>query len=122
MIQQKKKYKRSGSNSGKIKLKFRKNDIVRVISGKEKGKEGKITEIDRVNLRVKIEGINKIKKGIKRTREDQKGGFVEKELPLHVSKIMLIDPQTQKLTRIGIKTIDGKKIRYAKKSNTELDK
>ncbi|OHD63817.1 MAG: 50S ribosomal protein L24 [Spirochaetes bacterium GWF1_41_5] len=105
-----------------MKLKFRKNDIVRVISGKEKGKEGKITEIDRVNLRVKIEGINKIKKGIKRTREDQKGGFVEKELPLHVSKIMLIDPQTQKLTRIGIKTIDGKKIRYAKKSNTELDK
>ena len=102
-------------------MNFKTGDKVVVISGKDKGKEGKITHVLRNENRVVVEGVNIVKKHVKGNGQ-QAGSINEVEAPIHASNVMIVDPKTKKPTRIG-HTInkDGKKIRVAKKSNSNLD-
>lgn len=97
-------------------------DKVKVIAGKEKGKEGTVTRVDRKNDRVVVKGLNMIKKHEKPSQTNQNGGVVEKEGSIHVSNVMLIDPESGKPTRIGHEIVDGNKVRIAKVSGKAIDK
>jgi len=96
--------------------KIRKNDTVRVIAGKDKGKSGKIITVLPVKGRALVQGINFIKKHAKRTREDQQGGIIQMESPMSVSNLMVVCQKCNKTTRIGFSTLtDGTKTRICKK-------
>lgn len=98
-------------------LHIKKNDQVKVIAGKDKGKTGKVLKVFPEDSRAIVEHINLMKKAQRRTNENQKGGFVEIEMPIHISNIMLIDKKTNTPTRFGAKiSKDGKKLRVSKKS------
>ena len=96
-------------------------DKVRVIAGKDKGKEGSVKKILAVENRVVVEGINKIKKHQKPNNANPNGGVIDTEAPINASNVMLIDPSTNEPTRVGYKFVDGKKVRVAKKSGKTLD-
>jgi large subunit ribosomal protein L24 len=98
-----------------VKYKLKKGDKVVVIAGKDKGKEGDIVQILRSANKVLVSGVNMVKKHQKAS-PNESGGLLSKEMPLHVSNIAFIDPKTKKATRIGYKTVDGKKARFAKES------
>ena len=102
-------------------MNFKTGDKVVVIAGKDKGKEGTITKTLRETNKVIVEGVNVVKKHIK-PRGNETGSIVEVEAPIHASNVMILDPKTNKRTRIGHE-IDknGKKIRVAKKSNSAID-
>lgn len=98
-------------------LAIKKNDQIVVIAGKDKGKTGKVLKIFRKQNRVLVEHINMSKKAQRRTQENQQGGFIEIEMPIHRSNIMLIDKKTNKPTRFGASILkDGTKVRISKKS------
>ena len=102
-------------------MNFKTGDKVVVISGKDKGKEGKITHVLRAENRVVVEGVNIVKKHVKGNGQTA-GSINEVEAPIHASNVMMIDPKTKKPTRIGHSiNKDGKKIRVTKKSNSSLD-
>ena len=105
-------------------LRIRKNDTVEVISGKDKGKRGRVIEVLPKVERVRIEGVNKIKRHTKpNPQKNVKGGIVERENPVHISNVALIDPKSDKPTRVGIKTMpDGTRVRVAARSGQQLDK
>ena len=102
-------------------MKLKTGDKVVVIAGKDKGKEGKIVQTFRNDNKVIVEGVNVAKKHIKPNGQTA-GSIEEREMPINASNVMIVDPKTKKPTRIG-HTIDknGKKIRVAKKSNSNLD-
>ena len=102
-------------------MNFKVGDKVVVIAGKDKGKDGKIIKVLKTENKVVIEGINIVKKHIKGNGQ-QAGSINEIEAPIHASNVMILDPKTNKPTRIG-HTNDkkGKKIRVTKKSNSSLD-
>ncbi|WP_216831078.1 50S ribosomal protein L24 [Alkalihalobacterium elongatum] len=100
----------------------KKGDTVKVISGKDKGKQGVILEAYPKKDRVLVEGVNIVKKHAKPSQDNPQGGIVSKEAAIHVSNVMIIDPKTGEPTRIGYKVEDGKKVRIAKKSGEALDK
>ena len=100
---------------------FKTGDKVVVISGKDKGKEGKIIKVLRNENRVVVEGVNVVKKHVKGNGQ-QAGSITEMEAPIHASNVMILDPKTKKPTRIGHSiNKDGKKIRVTKKSNSSLN-
>ena len=102
-------------------MKVMKNDTVLVISGNDKGKRGKVLKVFPKENRVIVEGINFIKRHTRPSQKNQQGGIVEKEAPIHVSNVMVIDPKTDQPTRIGRKRLDdGKLVRVCKKSNEML--
>jgi len=92
---------------------IRVGDEVVVISGNEKSKRGKVTRVLLDRDRVVIEGVNQVKRHIKAAPE-RPGGIVEMEAPIAASKVMLVDPETGKPTRVHIEVRDGKKVRVAK--------
>ncbi|MCH4172201.1 MAG: 50S ribosomal protein L24 [Lactobacillus sp.] len=96
-------------------------DKVRVISGKDKGKEGTVTQVLLKQDRVVVEGVNKIKKHQKPSNANPNGGIVDVEAAIHVSNVQLLDPKDNKPTRIGHKIVDGKKVRVAKRSGEQID-
>ena len=100
----------------RIKTKLKKGDTVQVITGRARGKSGKIIHIDLAKGTVVIEKLNIVKKTQRATQQNQKGGIIEIEAPIHISNVMLVDPKTNKPTRLGMKFEDGKKVRIAKKS------
>lgn len=98
-------------------LHIKKDDQVMVIAGKDKGKTGKVLKVMHEKNKAIVEHINVIKKAQRRTQENQQGGFVEIEMPIHISNIMLIDKKTNKPTRFGAKILDnGQKVRISKRS------
>jgi len=97
------------------KLHIKKGDQVIVTEGAYKGKKGKVLEVFPKKYRALVEGVNIVKKHQKPTNESQ-GGIIEKEAPVHISNLMLIDPKSGEATRIGRKLVDGKMVRYSKKS------
>lgn len=100
---------------------FKKGDKVVVIAGKSKGKEGTILKVLKDENKVLVEGANMVKKHLKPNGEGS-GSIVEVEAPIHASNVMMLDPKTKKPTRIGHTTNKtGKKVRFAKKSNENLD-
>jgi large subunit ribosomal protein L24 len=104
------------------KTRLRKNDRVRIISGNHKGKEGKILKIFRDKNSLIVEGVNIIKRHTKPNQKNPQGGITQKEAPIHISNVMLIDSKTNELTRLGMKIItdeqgNKKRMRYAKKTD-----
>jgi len=101
--------------------KIRKGDKVVVLTGKDKGKTGEVIEVRPSEDRVKVRGVNLVKKHQRQT-PTQQGGIVEIEAALHVSNVAHIDPKTSKPTRVGFKTLeDGRKVRVAKASGEVID-
>ena len=99
-----------------IKLKVKKGDEVVVITGKNKGKKGKILSVFPKENKAIVSGINLVKKHTKPSQNSE-GGIIQKELPIHISNISLIDPKSGENTRVGFKILDdGSKIRIARKS------
>jgi large subunit ribosomal protein L24 len=109
-------------------LRIRKDDQVVVIAGKDKGKRGRVLRTEPGRRRVYVEGLNIVKRhqrprSLKDTqRGGEAGGIIEKEGPIDVSNVMLLDPTDNKPTRIGVRlTDDGKRIRYAKRTGKDLE-
>ena len=101
-------------------MKIKKNDIVKVISGEYKGKEGKVLKVYKDTQRVIVEGVNMVKKHTRPSQKNPQGGILEQEAPIHVSNVMIICPDTGEPTRIGRRRLqDGKLVRYSKKSPTK---
>ena len=97
-------------------------DSVVVITGKDKGKTGKITKVLTKSERVVVAGVNMIKRHMKPTSLAGETGIVTKEAPIHASNVMIADPKTGKPSRVGYKVLkDGKKVRFAKKSGEVID-
>ena len=92
---------------------LRKGDAVIVISGNDKGQEGKVTRVLPEREMVIVEGVNVVKKHVRSTPE-RAGGILSVEAPMHQSKVMLVDPETGKPTRVSYRVQDGKKVRVAK--------
>lgn len=102
-------------------MNLKKGDKVVVIAGKSKGKQGTILKVLRDENKVLVEGANMVKKHLKPNGEGN-GSIIEVEAPIHASNVMILDPKTKKPTRIGHTTNKaGKKVRFAKKSNENLD-
>ena len=100
--------------------KIRRDDEVIVLAGKDKGKTGKVTKVLVEESKVFVEGINLIKKHTKPVPQlQQPGGIVEKEAPLNVSNVAIVNPANGKADRVGFRDEDGKKVRFFK-SNNEL--
>ena len=97
-------------------------DKVKVITGKDKGKEGVILKAFPKKDRVIVEGMNMMIKHQKPSSMNPQGGILETEAPIHVSNVMLIDSKTGEPTRVGFKVEDGKKVRVSKKTGEVLDK
>ena len=103
--------------------KIKKGDDVIVIAGKDSGKRGNVLKVVKELDRVVVENVNVVKKHQKANpNAGVAGGIVEKEMSIHVSNVMLYNPQTKKGDRIGIRTLeDGKKVRYFKSTNEVVD-
>ena len=103
-------------------MKIKKDDTVIVITGKDKGKTGKVTRAFPKKDMVIIAGVNVRKVHKKSKKAGQKGQVAEKTFPIHVSNVMIVDPKTNKQTRVGKKKVGLRWIRVTKKSQTEIDK
>jgi len=100
----------------------KKNDTVIVISGKDKGKKGRVLAAYPRENRVLVEGVNMIKRHTRPNPKYPQGGIIEREAPIHASNVMLVDPKTGLPTRIGYKVLEnGRKVRIAKRSGAQID-
>jgi large subunit ribosomal protein L24 len=105
-------------------MRIRTDDDVIVISGKDKGKTGKVIRTDPKNDRVFVEGLNMVKRHQRPQpgRPNMPVGVIEKEGPIHVSNVAIVDPEEQKPTRIGVRRDEGgRRMRVTKRSGAELD-
>ena len=104
------------SKNSQPKLKIRKGDTVKVIAGESKGQQGKVLEVMLDSRKVLVERVNLISKHTKPNAKNTQGGIVKQEAAIHISNVMLVDPTSGKTTRVGRKPVDGKLVRYSKKS------
>jgi large subunit ribosomal protein L24 len=103
------------------KLKIRKGDLVQVMAGDSKGKQGKVLEVLLKENRAIVEGANQVSKHTKPSATNPNGGIIKKEAPIHVSNLMVVDAKTGKPSRVGkTKNAEGKSVRIAKKSGEEI--
>ncbi|MCX6294488.1 MAG: 50S ribosomal protein L24 [Bacteroidetes bacterium] len=102
----------------KVKLHIKKNDLVKVLAGDSKGQEGKVLSIDKIKSRAVVEGVNLVSKHTKPDAKNPQGGIIKMEASVHVSNLMLIEPGTGKVTRVGRKIDEksNKLVRYSKKT------
>ncbi len=103
----------------KAKIRLKKNDTVKVISGKEKGKTGRILRIDAASMRAVVEGLNMVKKAVKQRKQNQKAGITTVEAPLALGKLMIVCKKCGP-TRIGSKVEGDKRTRICRKCGGEL--
>jgi large subunit ribosomal protein L24 len=107
--------------------KIRRDDEVVVISGKDRGKTGRVLRVDPKKSKVFVEGLNIVKRHQRPSqvpnaqRAETVGGVIEKEGPIHISNVMLIDPKDKKPTRVGIAREDGQRMRVTRRSQSKLD-
>ncbi len=105
-----------------VPIRLKKNDMVEVLSGKEKGKTGKVLRVIREKNQVLVEKVNMIKRHTRPSPTTGQGGIVEKEAPLHVSKVMLICPKCATATRFALsQTAEGKKVRVCRQCKELID-
>lgn len=105
-----------------MKLHIKKGDTVQVIAGDNKGKQGKVLKVEVDKQRAIVEGVNLVKKATKPNAQNPQGGIVEKEAPIHISNMLVLDPKSGKPTKVGRKLDEkGKLVRYAKKSGEEIE-
>jgi large subunit ribosomal protein L24 len=95
---------------------IRKDDRVKVIAGKDKGKVGRVLRVDRERGRVLVEGINLAKKAMRKKKQEDRGGIMDIEIPIHISNVMLVT-RAGEPTRVGIKKEDEHRVRVARKNN-----
>jgi len=96
-------------------------DTVQVVAGDDRGKRGKVLKVYRKEGKILVEGVNRTKKHVKPNRRNPQGGQLSKELPIDASNAMLIDPSTNKPTRVGVRVLgDGSKERYSKRSGAAM--
>ena len=100
-------------------MKIKKGDTVKVIAGKDNGKEGKVVSVDPKNGKVLVEGVNMITKHTKPSAANQNGGIVHKEAPIEISNVMFV--HKGKATRVGFKLVGDKKVRFAKSTGEVID-
>ncbi len=103
------------------KMHIKRGDIVRVIAGDDKGKQGKVLVVERAKYRAIIEGVNMVSRHTKPNAQHPNGAIVKQEAPVHLSNLMIIDSKMNTATRIGRKVVDGKLKRYSKKSGEIID-
>ena len=101
------------------KFKIKKGDQVVVITGRDKGKKGEVLEVLRAELRVRVQGVNMVKRHRRATQNDA-GGIISMEAPLHISNVAHVDPESGAATRVGFEVTDGEKVRVAKRSGKAL--
>ena len=101
-------------------MKIRKDDTVVVLSGKDKGKQGKVLSADPKGMKVIVEGVNVATKHQKPRNQQEEGGIIKMETPIYVSKVQLYCPACKKGVRVGFKIADGKKTRVCKSCGAEL--
>jgi large subunit ribosomal protein L24 len=112
----------SARKTGGRKLRLRKGDTVRVMSGKHRGAEGEVLQVNHETHRVLVKNVNVIKKAQRPTQQNPRGGFKEQEAPIHASNLRLLDPKTGAPTRVGVGVgDDGRKVRVARVSGAVLD-
>ena len=92
-----------------------------VIAGKERGKIGKVMRVLPAKNRALVERLNMVKRHVKPRSPQDSGGILEKEAPLHLSNLMLVDPQDGRPTRVGFKIVDGRKMRVSRRTGNVLD-
>jgi large subunit ribosomal protein L24 len=107
-------------------MKIHSGDQVKLISGKDRGKTGRVLRVELRNQRVFVEGLNMIKRHtrpqqVSGTRTEAQGGVIEREGPIHVSNVMLLDPKDNKPTRVGIERENGKPFRVSRRTGTRID-
>lgn len=103
------------------KLHIKKGDTVYVLAGEDKGRQGRVLEIQAAKNRAIVEGINIVSKSTKPSAKHPQGGIVKMEAPINISNLALIDPKSGKPTRVGIRINEkGEKVRYSKKSGEEI--
>jgi large subunit ribosomal protein L24 len=102
---------------------IKKDDIVEVLTGEDKGKRGRVLSVDAEANKVLVEGVNRVYKHMKPSRRNQQGGRLSKEMPMNASNVALICPQTGKPTRVGLRYLaDGSKERFSKRSGAAMGK
>lgn len=105
------------------KIHVKKDDMVKIIAGKEKGKTGKVLRVFPAKGRVVVESLNVVKRHTRPSQVNPEGGIVEKEAPMSISNVMLVCASCNEATRTGIRRLeDGSKARYCKKCNASVDK
>jgi large subunit ribosomal protein L24 len=104
-------------------LKIRRDDTVVVIGGKDRGKTGKVLKVEPKKQRVYVEGLNMIKRHQRPSalNPNAEAGVIEREGPIHVSNVALVDPKDNQPTRVGIKREGGKRFRVARRSGEQID-
>jgi len=102
-------------------MKVKKGDLVRVIAGKDKGKEGKVLRVIPKENKVIVENVHIVKRHQRPTQRLREGGIIEREAPIHASNVMVVCPSCSKPTRIGYKFVEEKKVRYCKKCGEIVD-
>ncbi len=100
---------------------IKKNDSVMIIAGKERGKIGKVIRVQPEQGRAVVERLNMVKRHVKPRGPQDSGGILEKEASIHLSNLMLVDPQDGHPTRIGFKVVDGRKMRVSRRTGNVLD-
>jgi large subunit ribosomal protein L24 len=110
--------------SERVRIRIRKDDLVEVISGRDRGKRGKVLVVLPEKGRLLVQGVNFIKRHMRpNPQKNIKGGIAEREAPIHVSNVMIVSPDDDKRTRIGSKVLpDGRKARIGRRSGEVLDK
>ncbi|MBT8265302.1 MAG: 50S ribosomal protein L24 [Bacteroidia bacterium] len=98
------------------KLKIKTGDTVKIIAGDHRGAEGKVLKVSKENNKAIVEGVNMIKKHMKPNAQNPQGGIIEKEAPIHISNLSLMNSKGE-ATRVGYRMEGDKKVRFAKKSN-----
>lgn len=100
---------------------IRKDDVVEVIAGDDKGTRGKVLRVLKAKNQVVVAGVNRVYRHMKPSRRNPQGGRLSKEMPVNASNVMLIDPSTNRPTRVGVRyTADGSKELFAKKSGARI--
>jgi large subunit ribosomal protein L24 len=108
-------------------MRIRRDDLVMVISGKDRGKTGRVTRVEPSKQRVYVEGLNMIKRHERprqvagAQRAETVGGVIERPGPIHVSNVALLDPRDRRPTRVGVERVEGKVFRFARRSNARID-
>lgn len=102
-------------------MKIKKNDIVRIMVGKDRGREGKVIRVYPNAKKVLIENLNMFKKAIKKSEQSPQGGIVDIPRPIQISNVMLMCPKVKKPTKVGYKIVDGAKKRYSKVAKKIID-
>jgi large subunit ribosomal protein L24 len=103
-------------------MKIKKGDTVKVIAGESAGKTGKVLQVLAKQNRVIVEGVKIVSRHTKPSNANPDGGIIKKEAPIHISNVQLLDTDKNEATKVGHKFVDGKKVRYAKKTGNVLDK